>query len=258
MTKSAMHDFSESALADKVALVTGASQGIGFAIAKCFANQGACVFITGRRKSELETAVADIGPRAHAIVADAASLTDLDRVMETVKAAAGRLDVLVANAGTGEIARLCDITEQSYDATFGLNVKGVVFTVQKALPLLSNNASVILVGSSASTRAMPSQSLYGATKAALRSLARSWMLELRHRNIRVNVLSPGPVETRSLMSMAAPGEEAALLARIAKVVPMGRVGQCEEIACSALYLATSASSFVNGTELFVDGGHGQV
>jgi NAD(P)-dependent dehydrogenase (short-subunit alcohol dehydrogenase family) len=246
------------ALADKVAVVTGGSQGIGLAIAKCFAAEGATVFITGRRETELEAAVAEIGAHAHAITADAASIADLDYVMQTVKAQAGRIDVLVANAGTGEIARLQDVTEQSFDRIFGLNVKGVVFTVQKALPLLSDNGSIILIGSSGSLRALPSQSLYGATKAALRSFARSWMLELRHRGIRVNVLSPGPVETPSLMSMAAPGEETGLLTRIAKVIPMGRVGQPVEIARSALYLATDASSFVNGTELFVDGGHGQV
>lgn len=245
-------------LEGKVAVITGGSQGIGLAIARHFAAEGAAVFITGRRKAELDAAVAEIGKQARAIIADAASLSDLDQVMQTVKAESGRIDVLVANAGTGEIARLQDVTEQGFDTTFGLNVKGVVFTVQKALPLLSDNASIILVGSSASCRATPSQSLYGASKAALRSFARSWMLELRHRGIRVNVLSPGPVETPSLMSMAEPGEKAELLARIAKVVPSGRVGQPAEIARSALYLATDASSFVNGTELFVDGGHGQV
>ena len=246
------------ALAGKVAVVTGGSLGIGLAIAQCFAAEGATVFIIGRRETELAKAVRQFGERGHGIAADVAVLADLDRVFATVQAHAGRIDVLVANAGTGEVARLEDITEQSFDTIFGVNVKGVLFTVQKALPLLSDKASVILVGSSGSVRALPSQSLYGATKAALRSFTRSWMLEFKHRGIRVNVLSPGPVETPSLMSLATPGEEAALLARVGKVVPMGRVGQPAEIASSALYLASDASSFVNGIELFVDGGHGQI
>lgn len=258
MTKNEPATTSGGTLFGKVAMVTGGSQGIGLAIAHCFAAEGATVFITGRREAELAVAVAKIGSNAYAVVADASILSDLDRVMATVAARSGRIDVLVANAGTGENARLQDVTEQSFDTIFDLNVKGVVFTVQKALPLLVENGSVILVGSSGSVRAMPSQSLYGATKAALRSFARSWMLELRHRHIRVNVLSPGPVETPSLMSMAPSGEAAAFLARVSKVVPMGRVGQPSEIARAALYLATDASSFVNGTELFVDGGHGQV
>ena len=246
----------QRALAGKVAVITGGSQGIGRAIARRYADEGAAVFIAGRRRRELEAAATDIGARA--IVADVARLADLEGLFETVRAEAGRIDVLVANAGGGEFARLDAITEQGFDETFGVNVKGVVFTVQKALPLLSDDASVILVGSSGSARALPSQSLYGASKAALRSLARSWMLELKSRRIRVNVLSPGPVETPSLLSMAAPGEEAAFLERVAKVVPMGRVGRPDEIGAAALFLASDASSFVNGVELFVDGGHAQV
>lgn len=245
------------ALDGKISVITGGSLGIGLAIAKSFAAEGATVFIAGRRASALEAAAAEIGDRAKPVVVDVSVLDDLDRLFEMVRAQAGRIDVLVANAGGGEVSRLEAITEQGFDRTFGVNVKGVVFTVQKALPLLSEGASVILVGSSGSVRALPSQSLYGATKAALRSFARSWMLELKRRRIRVNVLSPGPVATPSLLSMAAEGHEAEFLERVAKMIPAGRVGAPEEIGRAALFLASEASSFVNGTELFVDGGHGQ-
>ncbi|MDP1632707.1 MAG: glucose 1-dehydrogenase [Caulobacter sp.] len=245
-------------LEGKVAVVTGGSRGIGLAIARRFADEGALVFVCSRDAAALEKAAAEIGPRGRGVAADATALGDLDHLMERVRSEAGRIDILVANAGGGEIARLGDITEQNFDRTFALNVKGVVFTVQKALPLLSKGASVILIGSSGSVKALPSQSLYGASKAALRSLARSWTLELKRRRIRVNVLSPGPVETASLMSMAPPGLEAAFLDNLAGLIPLGRVGQPDEISQAALFLASEASSFVAGVELFVDGGHAQV
>ncbi|MFZ4604918.1 MAG: SDR family NAD(P)-dependent oxidoreductase [Caulobacter sp.] len=248
----------KGALEGKVAVVTGGSRGIGLAIARRFAEAGALVFASARGQAALEEAAAVIGPQGRIVVADAAVPGDLDRLMERVRAEAGRIDVLVANAGSGEVARLGDITEKNFDETFALNVKGVVFTVQKALPLLTDGASVILIGSSGSVKALPSQSLYGASKAALRSLARSWAVELKRRRIRVNVLSPGPVVTDSLMSMAQPGQEAAFLKNVARMIPLGRAGEPDEIGEAALFLASDASSFVTGTEMFVDGGHAQV
>ena len=248
----------KKALEGKVAVITGGSRGIGLAIARLYVEEGALVFISSRGAAALDEAAALIGPGARSVIADAAIPADLDRLMEQVKAEAGRIDVLVANAGGGEVARLGDITERNFDETFALNVKGVVFTVQTALPLLTDGASIILIGSSGSVKALPSQSLYGASKAALRSLARSWTLELKRRRIRVNVLSPGPVETPSLMGMASPGQEAEFLDTLARMIPLGRVGQPEEVGQAALFLASDASSFVAGVELFVDGGHAQV
>ncbi|MDB5430876.1 MAG: 3-oxoacyl-ACP reductase [Caulobacter sp.] len=246
------------ALEGRVCVVTGGSRGIGLAIARRFAQEGALVFVSARNAASLDEAAALIGPQARTVVADAAVTGDLERLMEAVRAEAGRIDVLVANAGGGEVARLGDITEQNFDETFALNVKGVVFTVQAALPLLSEGASVILIGSSGSVKALPSQSLYGASKAALRSLARSWTVELKRRRIRVNVLSPGPVVTDSLMSMAPPGQEAVFLENLARMIPLGRVGEPDDIGEAALFLASDASRFVAGTEMFVDGGHAQV
>ena len=248
-----------AALQGKVAVVTGGGTGIGRAIAQCFAAEGARVIITGRRTPQLDEAVAEIGGRAFALRADVSNLADLDHLYEAVRAREGRIDILVANAAAGGgLARLGEISEAAFHDTFATNVKGVVFTVQKALPLLSHGASVILVGSSASGRATPSMSLYAATKAALRSFARSWILDLKGRGIRVNVLSPGPVRTPGLMSLAEPGGEQAHLDRVARIVPLGRVGEADEIGQAALFLASDASSFVTGSELFADGGHGQV
>jgi NAD(P)-dependent dehydrogenase (short-subunit alcohol dehydrogenase family) len=247
-------------LQGKVALITGATTGIGLATAKAFAREGAQVFITGRRAAELDAAVAAIGSSATGLRADSTQLADLDHVMETVKAEAGRIDVLFVNAGGGEMLPLGAITEAHYDTTFDRNVKSVLFTVQKALPLLPKGASVILTGSTAGSSGTANFSVYSASKAAVRNFARSWILDLKDRAIRVNTLSPGPTRTPGLVGLA--GDDAAqqqgLLDYLASQVPAGRVGEVEEIANAAVFLASDASSFVNGIELFVDGGTVQV
>ena len=246
-------------LEGKIALVTGGSSGIGLASAQVFAAEGAQVFITGRRQAELDAAARQIGHGAIGIRADASSLTDLDRLYEEIKRRAGRLDVLYANAGGGEMLPLGAITEEHYDGIFGRNVKGVLFTVQKALPLLSDGASIILAGSTTSITGTAAFSVYSASKAAVRNFARSWLLDLKERNIRVNTLSPGPVRTPGLAGLAPNKEaEAGLLAYIAGQVPMGRLGEPAEIGKAAVFLASDDSSFVNGAELFVDGGTAQV
>jgi NAD(P)-dependent dehydrogenase (short-subunit alcohol dehydrogenase family) len=247
-------------LAGKVAVVTGGTTGIGLASAKRFAAEGARVFITGRRQVELDKAVAAIGGNASGIQADSAKMADLNRLYSQVKADAGRIDILFANAGGGSNLPLGSITEEQYDDTFGRNVKGVLFTVQKALPLLVDGASVILTGSTASIVAMPAFSVYGASKAALRSLARHWTLDLKERRIRVNVLSPGPTKTPGLLDLAGDDRAAqqGMLDQMASELPLGRVADPEEIASAALFLASDDSSFVTGAELFVDGGQAQV
>jgi NAD(P)-dependent dehydrogenase (short-subunit alcohol dehydrogenase family) len=244
-------------LQDKVAVVTGGTTGIGLGIAKRFVAEGARVFITGRRKDALDDAIAEIGGSVEGIQADSSSLADLDRLFETVKASAGSLDVLVANAGGGTMEPLGSITEEGFEATFATNVKGVVFTVQKALPLLSPGSSVILTGSTTSAKGMPGGSVYAATKAAVRNFARSWIIELKGRDIRVNVLSPGPIRTPGLLGIPAAGQQEEFLAAQADAVPLGRIGRPDEIAAAALFLATDAASFVNGVEFFVDGGQAQ-
>ena len=247
-------------LEGKIALVTGGSSGIGLATAQVFAQEGARVFITGRRQAELDAAVAAIGAGATAIQADSTSLADLDRVYATIQDAAGRLDVLFANAGGGDMLALGQITEQHVDDAFDRNVKAVLFTVQKALPLLSQGASVVLSSSVTGVTGTPAFSVYSATKAAVRNFARSWILDLKERRIRVNVVSPGPVRTPGLVELA--GDDAAaqqgLLDMLASQVPLGRVAEPEEIAKAVLFLASSDASYVNGTELFVDGGMAQV
>jgi NAD(P)-dependent dehydrogenase (short-subunit alcohol dehydrogenase family) len=247
-------------LAGKVAVVTGGTTGIGLASAKRFAAEGARVFITGRRQVELDKAVVAIGGNASGIQADSAKMADLNRLYSQVKADAGRIDILFANAGGGSNLPLGSITEEQYDDTFGRNVKGVLFTVQKALPLLVDGASVILTGSTASIVAMPAFSVYGASKAALRSLARHWTLDLKERRIRVNVLSPGPTKTPGLLDLAGDDRAAqrGMLDQMASELPLGRVADPEEIASAALFLASDDSSFVTGAELFVDGGQAQV
>jgi NAD(P)-dependent dehydrogenase (short-subunit alcohol dehydrogenase family) len=249
---------SSNKLLGKVALVTGGSSGIGLATAARFIEEGARVFITGRRQAELNAAVATLG-NVTAIRADSSSLADLDRVFATIEKDAGKLDVLFANAGGGTFAPLGQITEEQYESTFGTNVKGLLFTVQKALPLLVDGASVILNSSTTGTKGTPAFSVYSATKAAVRNFARTWILDLAPRKIRINVLSPGPVETPGLKGLA-PDAEAAkgLLARMSSMVPLGRIGQPSEIAAAATFLASDDSSFVNGSELFVDGGMAQV
>ena len=247
-------------LSGKIALVTGGSQGIGLASAKAFADAGAVVYITGRRQEELDKAVTAIGAKARAIRADSSSLADLDRVYAQIKAEHARLDVLYANAGGGSMLPLGAITEEHVDDTLNRNVKGVIFTVQKALPLMSRGASIILAGSTTSIKGTPAFSVYSASKAAVRNLARSWVLDLKEQGIRVNTLSPGPIHTPGLIELAGddPAAQKGLVDYLTSQIPVGRMGQPEDVARAALFLASDASSFVNGIELFADGGLAQV
>ncbi len=240
-------------LQGKVAVITGATQGIGLATAKLFASEGAHVFISGRRQKELEEAVASIGSNVTGVQGDASNLADLDRLYEGVKAR-GRIDILFTNAGLGGFLPLGSITEEHYDQIFDTNVRGLLFTVQKALPLLNDGASIILTGAAAGSKGTPSFGVASATKAAIRSFARTWTVELKDRRIRTNVLSPGPVLTASLKA-AMPAEA---FERIVATVPMGRMAEPEEIAKVALFLGSDDSSFVTGIELFADGGRAQV
>jgi NAD(P)-dependent dehydrogenase (short-subunit alcohol dehydrogenase family) len=246
-------------LQGKIALVTGGSSGIGLATAQQFVAEGAFVFITGRRQAELDAAVKTIGSNVTAIRADASNLADLDKLYEQIQRDKGRLDVVFANAGGGEFAPLGAITEEHFDKTFDTNVKGLLFTVQKALPLIPDSGSVVLNASIVSMKGMPAFSVYSATKAAVRSFARSWTTDLKDRRIRVNVVSPGPIETPGLAGVA-PTEEArqAFYAQLAAGVPLGRIGQPSEIAKAAVFLASDDASFIAGVELFVDGGYAQV
>ncbi|MFD7498396.1 glucose 1-dehydrogenase [Streptomyces sp. NPDC059832] len=239
-------------LQGKIAVITGGTTGIGLATAKLFVREGAYVFITGRRQKELDEGVQAIGGNVTGVQGDVAELADLDRLYETVKAK-GRIDVVFANAGLGEFASLEDITEDHFDKIFDINVKGALFTVQKALPLLNDRASVILAGSVASVKGTPGFSVYGASKAAIRNFVRGWTVELKDRRIRSNVLSPGPIETPLV---AAQPQDA--IERIASTIPMGRMGEPDEVAKAALFLASDDSSFVTGIELFVDGGRAQI
>ncbi|PLZ00724.1 oxidoreductase [Burkholderia sp. WAC0059] len=245
-------------LSGKVALVTGGNSGIGLAIANRFIAEGASVIITGRRQPELDAAVEQLGPNASAIRADVSQLTDIDTLYAEIKAKYGHLDILIANAGGGEMAPLGAITEEHFDRAFNVNVKGTVFTVQKALPLLAEGASVILVASTVSVLGGPGLSIYSATKAAVRNLARSWIQDLKGKNIRINVVSPGPIKTPGLVGLVPPEHEQALLDTLAAQIPMGRVGEPDEIAKVTVFLASDAASFVNGVELFADGGQAQV
>ena len=246
-------------LEGKVAVITGANSGIGLASAARFAREGAQVFMTGRRKAELDAAVAEVGHGAVGVQGDVSNLADLDRLYETVREKAGHIDVLFANAGGGEFVPLADITEEQFDRTFGINVKGTLFTVQKALPLLKDGASVILTGSTAGTRGYPSFSVYSATKAAIRNFARGWVVDLKPRRIRVNALVPGATLTPGWSALT-PTEEAhrAFVAMAEAASPLGRLGRPEEIAAAALFLASDESSFVTGSELFADGGAAQI
>jgi NAD(P)-dependent dehydrogenase (short-subunit alcohol dehydrogenase family) len=239
-------------LQGKVAVITGGTTGIGLATATLFVREGAYVFITGRRRKELDEAVQAIGSNVTGVQGDVAKLPDLDRLYETVEKK-GRIDIVFANAGFGEFASLGKITEEHFDKLFNTNVKGALFTVQKALPLLNDGGSIILTGSVGSVKGTPAFWVYGATKAAIRNFVRAWTLELKDRRIRSNVLSPGPTET-PLVGQQPP--EA--IARIVSTIPMGRMGEPDEIAKAALFLASDDSSFVTGIELFVDGGRGQV
>ena len=241
-------------LSGKVALVTGGSAGIGLGIAKRFAEEGARVFITGRRQSELDKAVTMIGGGATAVQGDISNLDDLDRIYATIKDKAGRIDVLAVNAGYYEFSSFGEITEEHFDKIFNTNVRGLLFTVQKALPLLTERASVILTGSIASIKGFPSLSIYNASKAAVRSFARSWIADLKGRGIRINVMSPGTVETPGLSNLMAAEQKAEAVA----LVPLGRIGTPDDLGKAAVFLASDDSAYITGIELFVDGGAAQI
>ncbi len=246
-------------LAGKVALVTGGSTGIGLATAQRFVAEGAYVFITGRRQAELDTAVQTLGSQAFGIRGDVSNLADLDRAIASIKEQKGTLDVLFANAGIAEFAPLEAVTEAQYDRQFDINVKGLFFTVQKALPLLPDGAAIILMSSIVGIKGFEANSVYSATKAAIRSLARTLTADLKSRHIRVNAISPGPIETPGLNSILdTPEQVAQFKAQMVNGIPLGRVGDADEIAKAVVFLASDDSSYVTGVELFVDGGMAQV
>jgi NAD(P)-dependent dehydrogenase (short-subunit alcohol dehydrogenase family) len=241
-------------LTGKVAVVTGGSAGIGLGIAEHFAKEGARVFIVGRRQPQLDQAVTAIGGDAAAIQGDISNLADLDRIYATIEARAGRIDVLAVNAGVYEFATLGEITEEQFDRTFNTDVRGLLFTVQKALPLLSKGSTVILTGSMVSIKGFASCSVYNAAKAAVRSFARTWIVDLKGRDIRVNVLSPGYTDTPGLSHFVTDQEKAAMVAS----VPLGRIGTPDDLGKAAVFLASDDSGYVTGIELFVDGGAAQI
>ena len=241
----------------KVALITGGDSGIGLATAKRLVADGAYVFITGRRKRELDAAVAQIGRNVSAIEGDVSKRADLDRLFATVKERKGRVDILFANAGTAQHAPLGAVSEEMFDRTFGVNVKGTLFTVQNALPLLPDGASIILNSSIVGSKGFADNSVYSATKAALRSFARSWTTDLQHRKIRVNVVSPGLIDTPGLHDLEQTDSEG-LSARFRDVVPLGRIGRPDDVAGAVAFLASDDSSYVSGIELFIDGGVAQI
>ncbi|SET10805.1 SDR family oxidoreductase [Kosakonia radicincitans] len=245
-------------LSGKIALVTGGTSGIGLATAKELVAQGARVFITGRRQKELDAAVAEVGASVTGIRADASVPADLDAVYAQIAKSAGRLDILHANAGGGDMLPLGSITEEHFDRIFATNVRGVLFTVQKALPLLVNGASVVLTGSTVSIKGTANFSVYSASKAAVRNFARSWSLDLQGRGIRVNVVSPGPIRTPGLGDLVPDEHRQGLFDALAAQVPLGRLGEPEEVGKVLAFLASDASSFINGVELFVDGGMAQI
>ncbi|MGM0825283.1 MAG: SDR family NAD(P)-dependent oxidoreductase [Pseudomonadota bacterium] len=243
-----------SRLNGKIALITGGASGIGLASAQRLIEEGAFVFITGRRQDVLDNAAEALGSNAQSIQADVTKPEDLDRVFETIQKEKGHLDVLVANAGVGEFASLGQITEAHYDYIFDINVKGTLFTVQKALPLMKHGGSIILTGSTVGSMGTPAMSIYSASKAAVRNLARSWAHDLRGTGIRVNVMSPGPTKTDKLMELL-PSEA---LSEMNRTVPLERLGDPKETAGAVAFLASDDSSFMTGSEVFVDGGYAQV
>jgi len=246
-------------LEGKVAVVTGGNSGIGLATARRFVEEGAHVFITGRRQAELDQAVELIGRNVTAVRGDVANLSDLDRLYEAVKREKGRIDVLFANAGIVRVAPLGEITEDLFDGVFAINVRGLLFSVQKALPLFRDGGSIILNASNSSVQGTATNSVYSASKAAVRSFARTWTSDLKGRRIRVNTLSPGPVETPIFETVPFPRDVVERIkSELIAQVPMGRMGRPEEVANAALFLASDDSSFVTGIELFVDGGMAQV
>lgn len=248
-----------SRLTGKTALITGGSTGIGLASAIRFAAEGARVYIAGRRQAEIDKAIAKIGHGATGIRCDVSRLEDLDHLYAQIKSEAGQLDILFANAGLGTFAPLGEISEADFDHMFGVNVKGTLFTVQKTLPLMGAGGSIILTGSTTGSMGTPAFSIYSATKAAIRNFARSWALDMKGTGIRINVLSPGGTETPGLHDLfGASGQSEELLAGLAAQTPLGRIGRPEETAAVALFLASDESSFMTGSEVFVDGGMAQV
>ena len=244
---------------NKVVVVTGGTSGIGLATAAAFAREGASLIITGRRQEALDAAVRTIGDRVTAVRADIASLADIDRLYDAIRQKHAQIDAVFANAGGGEFAPLGAITEEHFDRTFDTNVKGVLFTVQKALPLLKDGGAVVLNASTTSISGTPAFSVYSASKAAVRSFARNWILDLKDRRIRVNAVSPGPTDTAGWDELFGGREQAEETKKVlAGQIPAGRVGRPEEIAEAVLFLASDAASFINGVELFVDGGHVQI
>jgi len=240
-------------LQGKVAVITGGTEGIGLATAQLFVNEGAYVFITGRRQKELNDAVTVIGSNVTGIQGDVAKLADLDRLYQTVSKVKGRIDIIFANAGVGEFVPFPKVSEEHFDKLFNINVKGALFTVQKGLPLLNDGGSIILTGSVASVKGTPAFGVYAASKAAIRSFVRTWTTDLIDLHIRSNIVSPGPVRTPLTLRQSAD-----VIARMVSTVPMGRMGEPDEVAKAALYLASDDSSFVTGIELFVDGGRAQI
>jgi len=246
-------------LEEKIALITGASSGIGLATAKRFVNEGAYVFMTARREAELATAVKAVGKNATGFQGDVSRLADLDRLFAWIQQQKGTLDVVVANAGIARYARLGEIGEDLYQQTFDINVKGMLFTAQKALPLMPDGGSVILLSSIVGSKGLPANSIYSATKAVARSFARTWTTDLKQRRIRVNAISPGSIDTpglSDLLASAPTGEERRKM--ISALTPLGRLGTPEEVAKAAVFLASDEASYVTGIELFVDGGFAQV
>jgi NAD(P)-dependent dehydrogenase (short-subunit alcohol dehydrogenase family) len=246
-------------LEGKIALITGGNSGIGLATAQQFVNEGAYVFITGRRDPELATAVKEIGRNVTGVQGDVSNLGDLDRLFAQIKREKGKLDVVFANAGIAQYAPFGAITEEHYDSIFNINVKGLLFTVQKALPLMPDGASIILNASIVASKGLTANSVYSATKAAVRSFARTWTTDLKNRRIRVNAVSPGPIDTPGLNDLvASTGAGEQRLKMLSSIVPLGRLGTPKEIAKAVVFLASDDSSYITGTELFVDGGMAQV
>ncbi len=242
-----------SKLKSKIAVITGGASGIGLATARRFVAEGAFVYLVGRRQEALEAAVTELGDSVRAIQGDITDPASLDKLYETIRSETGRIDILFANAGVGDFAPLGEITEKQFDWTFDINVKGTLFTVQKALPLMSSGGTIIVTGSTVGSMGTPAMSVYSASKAAIRNFVRTWALDLRGTGIRVNVLSPGATETETLMNM---GKE--VTDGLAVQTPMGRLGDPSEIAGVAAFLASDDSSFMTGSEVFVDGGYAQV
>ena len=243
----------------KIAVVTGGSSGIGFATAKAFVNEGATVYITGRRKEALEAAAAKIGQGCIPVAGDTSKQEDIQALYDRIRSDHGRVDIIFANAGIAEYGVFGQIDEAQYERIFGTNVKGVLFTVQTALPLMPDGSSIILNGSVVGSKGLPANSVYAATKGAVRSFARTWTTDLKQRKIRVNVVSPGPINTEGMEALLTSGELGqARRELISNSVPLGRIGRPEEIANAVVFLASDEASFISGAEFFVDGGFAQV